>query len=70
MSQHTPSSFRGAASGEPGIHIHRLWLWIPGPRLTARPGMTTGEGNGYTGLPAYGIEAVSPPSTGNAWPLT
>src|ERR1700744_3469919 len=24
----------------------------------------------YTGLPAYGIDAVRPPSTGNAWPLT
>jgi hypothetical protein len=23
-----------------------------------------------TGLPAYGIDAVRPPSTGNAWPLT
>jgi hypothetical protein len=28
------------ASGEPGIHIHRLWLWIPGLRLKAHPGMT------------------------------
>src|SRR5215204_1609829 len=27
-------------SGEPGIYKHRLWLWIPGSRLTARPGMT------------------------------
>jgi hypothetical protein len=25
------------ASGEPEIHIHRLWLWIPGLRLAARP---------------------------------
>jgi hypothetical protein len=23
-------------SGEPGIHIHRLWLWIPGLRVNAR----------------------------------
>ena len=23
-----------------------------------------------TGLPVYGIDAVRPPSTGNAWPLT
>jgi hypothetical protein len=22
------------------------------------------------GFPAYGIDAVKPPSTGNAWPLT
>ena len=29
------------ASGEPGIHSHRLWLWIPGLRLAAHPGMTT-----------------------------
>src|SRR5215470_4879550 len=28
------------ASVEPGIHIHRLWLWIPGLRLSAHPGMT------------------------------
>src|SRR6266851_8681514 len=28
------------ACGEPGIHTHRLWLWIPGPALTRRPGMT------------------------------
>ena len=43
-------SFRGEAtrigasrrpSGrEPGIHNHRLGLWIPGSRLMARPGMT------------------------------
>src|SRR2546423_15605072 len=26
---------------EPGIHKPRLWLWIPGPALTRRPGMTT-----------------------------
>src|SRR6266849_2805101 len=25
---------------EPGIHKPRLWLWIPGPALTRRPGMT------------------------------
>ena len=23
-------------SVECGIHIHRLWLWIPGPRLSRR----------------------------------
>src|SRR5437773_789143 len=28
-------------SVEPGIHNHGWGLWIPGPRLTARPGMTT-----------------------------
>jgi len=28
------------ASGEPGIHNPRLWLWIPGLRLAAHPGMT------------------------------
>jgi hypothetical protein len=28
------------ASVEPGIHSHRLWLWIPGLRLAAHPGMT------------------------------
>src|SRR5216683_8012994 len=26
---------------EPGIHKPRLWLWIPGPALARRPGMTT-----------------------------
>jgi hypothetical protein len=29
-----------AARREPGIHNPRLWLWIPGPALTRRPGMT------------------------------
>src|SRR6266852_2890036 len=34
-------SFRGpSVAREPGIHTHRRWLWIPGSRLTARPGMT------------------------------
>ena len=28
------------ASVEPGIHNPRLWLWIPGLRLSAHPGMT------------------------------
>ena len=36
-----PPSFRGpSAAREPGIHNHRLGVWIPGSRLTARPGMT------------------------------
>jgi hypothetical protein len=30
----------GRAKREPGIHIPRLWLWIPGLRLSAHPGMT------------------------------
>src|SRR5712691_13057458 len=30
-----------AVRREPGIHKPRLWLWIPGPALTRRPGMTT-----------------------------
>jgi len=29
-----------AVRREPGIHKPRLWLWIPGPALTRRPGMT------------------------------
>jgi hypothetical protein len=36
-------------------------------------GMTTSPGTArlnQIGLPAYGIEAVRPPSTGMAWPLT
>src|SRR5437868_379068 len=28
------------ASREPGIHNRRSWLWIPGSRQGARPGMT------------------------------
>ena len=28
------------ASVEPGIHMHRLWLWIPRLRLAAHAGMT------------------------------
>src|ERR1700748_1354570 len=32
------------ASVEPGIHSHRLWLWIPGLRLAAHSGMTAREG--------------------------
>jgi hypothetical protein len=31
----------GRAKREPGIHNPSLWLWIPGLRLTAHPGMTT-----------------------------
>jgi hypothetical protein len=31
------------ASGEPGIHNPRLWLWIPGLRLSAHPGNDGGE---------------------------
>src|SRR5258708_39265818 len=30
-----------ASAREPGIHKPRLWLWIPGPALARRPGMTT-----------------------------
>jgi hypothetical protein len=30
----------GRLRGEPGIHNPGLWLWIPGPRQKARPGMT------------------------------
>jgi hypothetical protein len=30
----------GRAKREPGIHIHQPWLWIPGLRLSAHPGMT------------------------------
>ena len=38
------SSFRGpSVAREPGIHIPKQWLWIPGSRLTARPGMTAAE---------------------------
>src|SRR6202042_2843125 len=29
----------GPHAREPGIHIHRWWLWIPGPAF-GRPGMT------------------------------
>jgi hypothetical protein len=25
------------ASGEPGIHNHRMWIWIPGLALRAIP---------------------------------
>jgi hypothetical protein len=28
------------------------------------------RGEGQTGFPVYGIDAVRPPSTGKAWPLT
>jgi hypothetical protein len=49
------SSFRGARQREPGIHNHEIrvgrfvssgfqnrqrWLWIPGLRQAAHPGMT------------------------------
>ena len=39
-------------------------LWIASPRSQRR------FSNNHTGFPAYGIDAVSPPSTGIAWPLT
>src|SRR6266540_343630 len=38
-------------SAGPGIHTPRLWLWIPGSRLTARPGMTPIDSN-------FGIAAL------------
>jgi hypothetical protein len=34
------TSFRGALSREPGIHNPEPWLWIPGLRQEAHPGMT------------------------------
>ena len=34
----------GRAQREPGIHSLRLWLLIPGLRLSAHPGMTTERG--------------------------
>jgi hypothetical protein len=49
-----------------------------GPKLKERAGalamaasraMTVSQG-AYTGFPVYGIDAVRPPSTGKAWPLT
>ena len=30
----------GHAQREPGIHNPESWLWIPGLRLAAHPGMT------------------------------
>ena len=34
-------SFRGASEArEPGIHNHNSRVWIPGPALARRPGMT------------------------------
>ena len=36
-----------AVRREPGIHKPRLWLWIPGPALTRRPGMTTVDVIGF-----------------------
>jgi len=32
----------GRAKREPGIHNPESWLWIPGLRLAAHPGMTEG----------------------------
>src|SRR6185437_6119969 len=37
----TPCHSGASRSDEPGIHNHRLGLWIPGLRLAAHPGMTT-----------------------------
>jgi hypothetical protein len=35
------ASFRGAGKArEPGIHTHRLWLWIPVCALARATGMT------------------------------
>ena len=37
-----PSSFRGASeTSEPGIDNYESWLWIPGLRQVAHPGMTS-----------------------------
>ena len=51
---------------EPGIHNHRLGVWIPGSRLTARPGMTAerlamqlwrGLSSAHNGRAAYGLSS-------------
>ncbi len=41
MSDYVTLSFRGAGEArEPGIHNPGCGVWIPGPPLTRRPGMT------------------------------
>src|SRR5712691_11505313 len=53
-------------SAGPGIHNHSLGLWIPGSRLTARPGMTadgsmpaaTALAPSTRSLPARGLACV------------
>jgi hypothetical protein len=55
----------GRASCADPESISRSWLWIPGSRF-ARAGMTNDGDKPYTGFPAYGIDAVRPPSTGIA----
>src|SRR2546425_8881039 len=40
---------------EPGIHKPRLWLWIPGPALTRRPGMTTVGCDRFHGIDGLGL---------------
>ena len=40
-----------AVRREPGIHKPRLWLWIPGPALTRRPGMTMERAERLSGPP-------------------
>jgi len=57
---------------EPDRNEHRAWY---GPGSAAHQAVKNGplrcvRGTSYTGFPAYGIDAVSPPSTGSAWPLT
>src|SRR5262245_34692116 len=37
----TPCHSGAPRRGEPGIHNPGLWLWIPGLRPVAHPGMTT-----------------------------
>ena len=45
-----------------------LWLWVPAFAGTTL--MECARSPNQIGFPAYGIDAVSPPSTGNAWPFT
>src|SRR5436305_10079426 len=48
------ASFRGGSeASEPGIHNHDRWLWIPGPRQRARPGMTVDRVSSKPPLPAF-----------------
>jgi 2',3'-cyclic-nucleotide 2'-phosphodiesterase (5'-nucleotidase family) len=74
-------SFRGPnVVRAPGIHIHRLRLWIPARALQARPGMTvegvarpgmtamgwtpTGHDGTFSSAPAENALSTQPPSAG------